>query len=314
MLVGVFKSNQKLVNGLVILFTVLLWIPAFFIERDTATASFISSGFLWLDIIIAIILISIQAIYLNIIVNEYKLVENNSHLTSLIFVLFNSCFIKLFSLNQVVIANTFILLGVHQLLRVYDTKGGFALSFNAGFLISIATVIYLPNGVLLLFLWFGLIYMISPKWRDFIITLIGFSIPVIYVVCYSYFFGDLEGFKWTDYIKEVFNLRWSEFSVLLKVLFFVILSVIILSFMRITSFMNKGALRTRKMLVVIIIMTVFGFGTLLLNKVDYLATFVLLTIPISIVVANFFQNIKKKWLSELLFITLLGLIISNYFL
>jgi hypothetical protein len=314
MLIGIFKSNQKLVNGLVILLTVLLWIPAFFIEGGTEAASFISTGFIWLDIIIAIILISIQAIYLNIIVNEYKLVENNSHLTSLIFVLFNSCFLELLSLNQVVIANTFILLGVHQLLRIYDTKGGLAFSFNAGFLISIATVIYLPNGVLLLFLLFGLIYMTSPKWRDFIITLIGFSIPIIYVVCYNYVFGELEGFKLVDYLKEVFNLIWSELPIFRKVLFFVILSVIILSFMRIASHMNRGALRTRKMLVVIIIMTVFGLGTLLLNKVDYLATFVLLTIPISIVVANFFQNIKKKWLSELLFIILLSLIIINYFL
>mgnify|MGYP001502462362 FL=1 len=225
MLIGVFKSNQKLVNGLVILLTVLLWIPAFFIEQVIETESFISSGFLWLDIVVAIIFISIQAIYLNIIVNEYKLVENNSHLTSLIFVLLNSCFIKLFSLNQVVIANTFILLGVHQLLRIYDTKGGFALSFNAGFLISIATVIYLPNGVFLLFLWFGLIYMISPKWRDFLITLMGFSIPIIYFVCYNYVFGDLEGFNWTDYIKEVFNFSWSEYPVIFKVLFFVVFSV-----------------------------------------------------------------------------------------
>ncbi len=314
MLIGVFKSNQKLVNGLVVLLTVLLWISSCFMEYGNEGTNFISTGAQLFDVIISITLISIQAIYLNIIVNEYKLVENNSHITSLMFVIFNSCFPLMFGLNEVVIANTFVLLGIHQLLRLYDTKGGFALSFNAGLLISVATVIYLPNGVFLLFLWFGLIYMISPKWRDFVITLIGFSIPIIYVVSYNFVFGDLSTFELKSYVFGIFNMTWEELSMFGKSLVFMISGLILLALLRVTNGLNNGALRTRKMFVVIIFMVFFGMGTLLLNGADFLATFVVLTVPLSIIVANFFQEIKKQWMAELLFMSLLGIVIINYFL
>ena len=104
MLVGIFKSNQKVVNGLVILLTFLLWLPSFFIEKTGLATIFFSTGFIWLDNSIAIILISAQAIYLNVSVNEYKLVENNSHLTSLLFVVFNNCFLTFLNLNYLFIA------------------------------------------------------------------------------------------------------------------------------------------------------------------------------------------------------------------
>ncbi|MDB4534788.1 DUF6427 family protein, partial [Vicingaceae bacterium] len=283
------------------------------IDQSSESAKFISTGFIWLDLAISIALISIQAVYLNIIVNEYKLLDNNSHLASLMFVLLNSAFLLLFSLNQVVIANTFILLGIHQLLRIYDSKGSFALSFNAGFLISIATTIYFPNAIFLLLFWVGIIYMITPKWRDFAITLIGFSVPIIYVVSYSFVFDNLNVLELNSSQTSVYNMNWSILGSIDKALFFIILGILILALLSVISNMSKGVLRTRKMLVVIILMGLFGLGTIILNKADYLATFVVLTIPLSILIANFFQGIKKQWLAELLFLCLLTVIVVNYF-
>lgn len=313
MLVRIFKSNQKLVSGLVLLFTVLLWIPSFVIEQENQVNSFISTGFFWIDLVLSIILIAIQAIYLNMIVNNYKLVENNTHLTSLMFVTLNSCFLVQFNLNEVLIANTFLLLGIHQLLRLYDAKGGLNLSFNAGLLISIAAVIYFPNAIFLLLLWCGIIYLITPKWRDFVVTLLGFSIPVIYILSYNFVFGKIETLDWSTYNVQVFSLNWDELGLANKGLVFLLIGSIILAFMKIASRLNKGALRTQKMLVLIILMALFGLGTLMLNKGDYLATFVVLTIPISIIMANFFQEFKKQWLTELLFTCLIILMLLGYF-
>lgn len=313
MLIKVFKSNQKLINGLVILITLFLGLPSFFIEHNPYLIRFISTGYFWLDISIVILLISLQAIYLNAIANEYKLLENNTHLTSLLFVLFNTSFVLLFNLNQVVIANTFVLLGVHQLFRLYANKGSFSLSFNAGFLISIATLIYLPNGIFLLLLWFGLIYLISPKWRDFVITIFGFCLPIVYVISYNLLTGGSSSLDLISYNLTVFKTDDQLFPPLAMVLFFLILGVILLAYFKLSSGIGRGGLRRYKMLVVLILMSLFGVGTLFFNKFDYLATFVVLTIPASVVVASFFQNLKKKWLAELLFMILVVLIVLNYF-
>ncbi len=314
MLIGVFKSNQKILGVGVVLLTALFWLPSFFIEPEAEIVNAVLTGFRWLDLFISIVLISAQAVYLNIIVNEYKLVDDNTHLTSLVFVILNSSFLMLFNLNQVLIANTFVLFGMHQLLKLYDTRGGFALVFNAGFLMSMATVIYFPNAIFLLLLFVGLLYMFSPKWRDFLIALIGFSIPVIYMVSYHFVFGDGSSFELKDYVIKVFNIEWSNLTSFGRTLCFIILGLVLLAFMRVSTNMNRGGLRARKMLVVIFLMSFFGLGSLFFNGLDSLATFVVLTIPLSIIVANFFQSIKKKWLAELVFTVLLTGVIANYFL
>ena len=313
MFIKVFKSNEKLTNGLVILITLLLSIPSFFIQQNEDVMNFISTGYFWLDKSILILLISIQAVYLNVVANEYKLLENNTHLTALIFVVFNTSFLLLLNLNQVIIANTFVLLGVHQLLKLYDNKVSFSLSFNAGVLISIATVIYFPNGIFILLLWFGLIYLISPNWRDFLITIFGFCLPIIYVVSYNFVIDDSSFLELIPYNLCVFKIDSQVFSFFNNVLFLSIIGVILFAYLKLSIRINRGGLRRSKMLVILIFMSLFGLGTLFFNEFDYLATFVVLTIPVSVIVAIFFQNLKKKWLAELLFLILLVLIILNYF-
>ena len=145
MLIGVFKSNQKIVNVLVMLLAIILWLPSFFIGEDLSSLSLISTKIKWLDTFISLFLVVGQAIYLNFIVNEFKLIQQNSHLTSLFLVVLNSSCLWLLDLNEVVIANTFLLIAFHQVLRLYDANSKLALLFNAGFLIAVASLIYLPN-------------------------------------------------------------------------------------------------------------------------------------------------------------------------
>ena len=128
----------------------------------------IAANLKWLGVVIAIFLIAGQSIYLNIIVNEYKLVKENSHVTSLMLLIFTSGSLLLLNFNQVIIANTFILIAFHQLLRLYNLKNSYAILFNAAFLIALASLIYLPSIVYFVLLWITLIYTTTPKWRDFI--------------------------------------------------------------------------------------------------------------------------------------------------
>ena len=97
MLIGVFKSNQKIINGVTVLLLSLLWIPAFFLDADLY--GFSLTGLRWMDLVLMIFILACQAIYLNYLVSEYKLVKDNCHLTSLVFVILNSCYILMFEFN-----------------------------------------------------------------------------------------------------------------------------------------------------------------------------------------------------------------------
>jgi len=313
MLIKVFKSNHKLINILTVVLILILWIPAFFIDQELDFPQFFSTNIRWLDVLISIVIISGQSIYLNTIVWEYKLVKENSHLTSLMLLVLNAgCFLFL-NLNQVVIANSFILIAFHQLLRMYNSKNTHAILFNSSFLIALASLIYLPNIVCFALLWITLIYTTTPKWRDFIISLIGLSIPIVYYLSYKFVFQNLGTLSISNYSYTIFDNQISWVSFYQKVFFIGLAIISLLAFISMIIILGKSMVRVRKMLVVVILMLLLNLGTIFLNKFDYLATFLMSSIPLAIILANFFQNIKKTWIGELLFFFLLIGIVLGYF-
>ena len=313
MLIGIFKSNQKVVNVLTIVLTFALWIPSFFLDLETEFFHIISTHIKWLDILMAISLIAVQAIYLNFIVSEYKIVKDNSHLTSLMFLLFNSSALWLLHLNQIIISNTFILIAFHQLIKMYNLKNNYTILFNASFLIAIASLIYLPSIVYFALLWIALIYTTTPKWRDFIISLIGLIVPILYFIVYQLVFGNFSQFNISNYSVVVFDIHWSGLTFFQEFFFISFFVISLFAFVGLFSTINRSVVRTKKMLVIVLLMVIVSLGTLLLNSFDYIATFIIISIPMAILVANFFQNLKKTWLAEVLFLILLAGVIFSYF-
>lgn len=310
MLIGIFKSNQKITNGLVFLLVFLLWIPAFFSE--IVVVKFFSTNIRWLDVVLLIFLIAGQSIYLNFIVSNYKLVKDNSHLTSLIFVVLNSCFFSFSEINKIALTNTFVLVAFHQLLKMYDSKNNYTLSFNAGALIGLSGLIYFPSLIYFILLWIVLFYATTPSWRAFIISLIGLSVPVIYFIVYKFILGSLSSIKFNDYLTRTFSVNWENFT-LYNQLFLMIVSVIlILALLNFFITIGNSVVKISKMLVTVFLMFLFGLVTLFINEQDTLATFLMLSIPLAIIIANFFQNMKKKWLAEVLFACLLFSVTFSY--
>lgn len=311
MLIGLFKSNQKIINGLTILLVLLLWIPSFFSDNEVYGLTF--TGMRWLDLLLMLSLIICQAIYLNFIVSEYKLVKDNSHLTSLIYVILNSCFLWFFELNTVVIANTVVLMALHQLQRVYGTTNNFSISFGAGLLVGIAGLIYPPMFIYFILLWAFLIYTTTPTWRDFVVSLLGFCVPLVYYIVYKFVFDDLTSINIADYLSQIFVVSWGSFTLFNQLFLIGLFLVLVFSLLNLVVTISNSGVKTSRLLVMIALMFVLGLGGLFLNKYDFLATFLMVSIPVAIIVANFFQNLKKLWLAEILFLFLMVTMILGYF-
>lgn len=312
MLIGVFKSNQKVINGLAVLVLILLWIPAFF--SDTTPIGLISAGLRWLDLVLLVFLLSFQAIYLNFIASEYKLVKDNSHLTSLIYVVLNSCFVQFFEFNTVVLANLFVLIALHQLYRLYGSKNNFSISFGAGLLIGLAGLLHFPMFVYFFLLWFVLIYTTTPNWRDFIVSLIGVILPVIYFVSYSFVMEDYSLISINHYINKTFVLSWENVTIYNQLYILGLILVLAIAIFSLFITLGREVVKTSKMLIVVMFMFAIGLISLFLNEYDFLATFLMLTVPLSIIIANFFQSLKKIWIAETMFFYLLVTMVLGYFL
>jgi hypothetical protein len=283
MLVRVFKSNQKIINGVTVLLLLLLWVPSFF--SDAESLGIVSTGLRWLDLLLMMCLVICQAVYLNFIVSEYKLVKDNSHLTSLIYAILNSCFLWFFELNAVVISNTVVLLALHQLFRVYGTKNHFSISFGAGLLLGIAGLIYAPMFIYFILLWAFLVYTTTPSWRDFVVSLLGFCTPIVYYIVYEFVFGDLSIFSVDNYSNQTFIVSWENFTMLNQLFLIGLLFVLGAAILNLFATIGKSGVKISRLLVMVLLMLILGFGSLFLNQYDFLATFLVLSIPLAIIIA-----------------------------
>ena len=285
MLIKVFKSNQKIINVLTVLLLLLLWIPAFF--SNTVSLGLVSTGLRWLDLFLMMCLVICQAVYLNFVVSTYKLVKDNSHLTSLIYAILNSCFLWFFELNVVVLSNTVVLLVLYQLFRLYGIKNQFSISFGVGLLLGIAGLIYTPMFIYFILVWVFLAYTSTPSWRDFMVPLIGFCTPLVYYLVYKFIFDDLSTLSINEYLNQTFIVSWESFNSSNWFFFIGLLIVLVLALFNLFVTSRSGV-KTSRLLVMVLLMFILGLGSLFLNRYDFLATFLVISIPVAIIIANFF--------------------------
>lgn len=311
MLIGVFKSNQQIMNVVAILLLSLVWGGVFFFG-DYVPSDY-SIGFSWLDLLVGIILISFQLFFISYIVNEYKLLDTNSHLPSLLLVTLNCASIFNVGFHQVIVANSLIIIAFYQLLKLYNVGNKYGLLFNAGFLVGLASMIYFPSVIYFLVIWVVLVYMTTPVWRDFAISLIGFAIPLIYYVAYFFVFKDLSELVFLTEHTKIFELNFEALQVGNKLFLGVLILLILVSGFKLLSNAGKSVAKVRKMLVSVLMYFLGSLLSLFLNQFDIVSTLFLMTIPLSIMFGNFFQNIKKGWLAESLYLLLIATIAFGYF-
>ena len=311
MIIKIFKSNERLVNLLAIFLLCMIWVLNYFLDNNSD--SDYSLGYEWLDLLISLGLISFQIVFLNSIINKHKLFNDNSHLTGLFIVVLNS--LSLFSLtfNQIIVANTFLILALAQVFRLYNANKKFGLLFNSGVLIGFATIFYLPSIVYFLFLWIVLIYLTTPVWRDFAISLIGFVLPLIYYIAYFFVFEDLPELVFISENQSIYDFSWYKLSFWSKFMVVTVLGICSISCMRLLLSANKSVARIRKMLIVVLLYFLTVFSTLFLNQFDLIATLLMMTPPMAIIIANYFHQMKKLWFAELIFGVVVFASVMSYF-
>lgn len=321
MFISVFKSNQKLVNILTVLFAICLWLPLFWTNNSIAINKYSLFYFIsginnvkFLSFVFAVLLISAQAIYINHIVNHFKIIANNTHLVSLFFVLWCAANSSLLVVTPMIIANSFLLLAVHQLFNMYGAERVYSLAFNSGLLVAIAMLIYLPAVLFLPLLWVVLIYTKTPNWREFVISMVGFAVPVIFYLTYYLITNQLTALlNDTSNNHLIFLTEQFSASHFGRSFFYACITVGLLAVINLITNIDKNVVKIRKLLLMIMLMILLFGGSLFINSFDYLATYLLVGLPFSILLANYFNQLKRVWFSELIFLGLIVTLILSYF-
>jgi hypothetical protein len=321
MFIRFFKSNNASALIFLPLFAIAIWafgfihpsiIPVKHSMPLYEMCGGLFSNILRLGTFFAMLLIIGEAFLLNYIVNENEVLSKQTNLSALFYVLFMSNNNDMLLLSPPLFANLFLLFALNKLLSSYRKDNAFSQSFDAGFLISIATLFYFPYVVFLPLLIVGLIIMRPFNWREWLISFIGASIPYIFVITF-YFWNDKLDYLFFD--KMFFSLiREKTSQVFPKSFYFMIgtgWTILLFSIGKLFQGVGIGSQKTKKSIILLVWFFFFSALSVLIAPEISTKYFSALAIPAAVFCANYFANIKKQWWAEFLFLLLLSSIFVN---
>jgi hypothetical protein len=324
MLIKFFRSSFIIQYAALFFITVSLWIPAFLHplplpEEGSLVAPVydliyrIMPDIPWLPAAIALLLVFAEALILNSIFIYHDLVPKNTLLPSLIFILLMSSGNQSLTLYPVIIAILPLTFFLHTLYEIYEESHNLNKVLGVGLMAAITSMIYAPLVLLLLFTWIAFLVYRSLQWREWLVALIGFALPYVYLGTYYFwmdrlgeisslyvkYFGDILIFKVT--MDPIQMGIWGIFSLL----------IFLPAVFRVSATLGGFNIAFRRRMAATVWMAVFGAimivspGDIFCNNLIYL--------PATGILAHFYSSMKRPVLHEIILLLYLAAIgFHNY--
>jgi hypothetical protein len=199
MLVQTFKTNYPAQLLLIIVIPLILWFAAFIFPPQMPVTAFdmplyklfytLFSSIPFVSTLLAFLLVYLQALAINNIFASQSLCSKATFLPAFIYMLFMSCDYEFMTLCPILIANTFMILALKLIFCAYESKNSLDNIYGATLFISLATFTFAPYCFFLLWVLFCLINYSLYRWRYWVISLLGFLTPLLFLAIY-YFLKD----------------------------------------------------------------------------------------------------------------------------
>ncbi|WP_432714273.1 DUF6427 family protein [Pedobacter sp.] len=280
----------------------------FFLQIPINNDSFSPS----VNIVVAAILVFIQALVFNRVVNNHALLSKPGYLPALLYITGTSLFMPFLVLSPTLVCNFLLIWMMDKMLKIGKSPSAIMLMFDIGMIISLGTLIYFPFIVMLLMLWLSLLLYRSFNWREWLAGLIGFSMVFFFLAVFYYWHDELRLFYriWlplTNKFPSVFTINYNDYLVLVPVLVAMILAMIQLRENFFHSFIS-----TRKAFQMLFFMFIIAVVSCYTKPNFGVYHFLLCVPPGAVLLAYYFSNATKRWFYESLFLVLV--ITIQYFL
>lgn len=142
--------------------------------------------------IFSLLLVYLQAIYFNHLSNRLSLYNEKSSYPAFFYIVFSTLYIDFVSLPPVLLALTFLLFAFHSCIIQIKFKPSNTGVLYLGFFLAIASLFYQPMLVFIPIFIFSMLLFTTLNFRRFVLLLIGFSIPYLFLTLYYFIFDSLD--------------------------------------------------------------------------------------------------------------------------
>lgn len=264
----------------------------------------------YLAAISSVLLIFFQALVVNQIVNELKLYPRNNYVPALLYILCSYLLLPYLPPGPEMLANTFVMLVIGGLFRMYGSGQSFAEIFDVGFMIALASLFYLPALSLVILLYIALGISRAFNWREWLVGSFGVFTPYFLLGTYYYFFDRLQPFLAEQFGSFLqYPGFYMSFDLSAQIIGGYILLLLGLAAWYLQATYLKSQIQIRKVLVLLVWALIVLFFSFALNQADSIRHFAIISVPLSVILSYYLLNFKKRRIAEFIYLLLVLLVL-----
>lgn len=265
---------------------------------------------IWLKMILGGLLILVNSVWLNWIFNSHEFLDRNSYIVSLLYVVTMSFYHSFYSLDGLLVAQTFVICMLSQFFQLKQNADGRRNVFN-GFLFAGLAATFHPYLVFSFPILIIMILIIRPfVLREFFLALGGFLIPLIYASIFQWYFDHTFALQ---ILKNSTNYRLQT-DFLITLIFFGIL--LALGTISLRTRMQKSSIRLKKQIQIIWLLVLISMTIGIIDFIYFfqIERFSLLLIPLSILLTYSFLHKTYGIISTIVFyLTIIYSVVKFFF-
>ncbi len=316
-MISIFRNNTPLAIGLLLLLAIVPEInthPEAFVQNDsehTIVWNWIAAFSEWINfntsilgVLIRVSVTLIAALFINKIVTDHKLIEKPGYLPAMWFLLLQSLIPKQVSLD-ILFINVCMIASVKLMILVYKLERPINSLLTASFLLSLIALI--NSASVLYFLWLSaaLLIMRPASFREWIMVLTGYLLPIYLLTSVLYLTDRLDFNFIFSFQKIAFELpqlspfEWIRIAIVLIIpwLFFVLSS----------NQISKLLIQGRKTFIISLLLSIVVTSLILSDLTSLSQSIHLALLPATLLVSPLFIHVRKKLLPNLFILILLVL-------
>jgi len=320
--IAIFKQKSPGNVVITLLFGLLLKLPLFLYPKNIVASSIDGRIYQWFISIlppaspmvysvIAFSLLYTQALMINYMVNEYRMIIKATFLPAMAYLLITSLLPEWNYLSSPMLANSFIIWMFIYLFRLYNSSNAKAQVYNIGLITGITSYIYLPSAAFLLCVLLGLMILKPFRFNEIVLFFLGCLTPYYFHGVYLFLFGELSFRNFFPHISVriplLKNSIWLAGSILLLTIPFLVGGYFVQANLR------KMLIQVRKNWSVLLIYLLLAFFVPFVNSDQSFETWVLVTVPFAAFHACAYFYPIKRWFPLIVFFITTGYILYQQY-
>ncbi|HMG08602.1 MAG TPA: DUF6427 family protein [Mucilaginibacter sp.] len=257
------------------------------------------------NVLLAAVLVFIQALLLNYLINFYNLLGKPTFLPALMYVTLSGLFTPFLMLSAPLICNFLIIWMLFKLFSLYKGDDAKSTVYDMGMIVALGSLIYLPFIYLFLVIWIALVLFKPFNWREWIAGILGYVTIFFFLAVFYYLNDRLKGFYniWLPLGKKFpDHISINSYNYLLLI---PVIMILVLCFFKLQKNFFKSYVQTRKSFQLLFFIFLIAAFSFYVNAAFHLNHFLLCIAPAAVFFAYYFLYATKKWFYESLFLLLL---------